>query len=99
MDAVQVKLFEEANAEDLADAQQRLAQLGIKPAPAAPKARPARQRLPANLPRVDIAHEPEDTTCTCGAPMQRISEDVSERLDYVPGVFQVERHVRGVWVC
>lgn len=29
MDAVQVKLFEEANAEDLADAQQRLAQLGI----------------------------------------------------------------------
>lgn len=99
MDAVQVKLFEEANAEDLADAQQRLAQLGIKPAPVAPKARPARQRLPASLPRVDIAHEPEDTTCACGEPMQRISEDVSERLDYVPGVFQVERHIRGVWAC
>lgn len=40
MDAVQVKLFEEANAEDLAAAQQQLAQLGIKTAPAAPKKRP-----------------------------------------------------------
>ena len=99
MDALQVKLFEEANAEDLAAAEQRLAQLAIKPAVTAPKSRPARQRLPASLPRVDIAHEPQDTTCACGSPMQRIGEDVSERLDYVPGVFRVERHVRGVWAC
>ena len=99
MDALQVKLFEEANAEDLAAAEQRLAQLAIKPAATAPKSRPARQRLPASLPRVDIAHEPQDTTCACGAPMQRISQDVSERLDYVPGVFRVERHIRGVWAC
>jgi hypothetical protein len=59
MDAVQVKLFEEANAEDLADAQQRLTQLDIRPAPVASQSRPARQRLPASLPRVDIAHEPQ----------------------------------------
>lgn len=31
--------------------------------------------------------------------MQRIGEDVSEKLDYQPGVFTVERHVRGKWVC
>lgn len=99
MDALQIKLFDEANAEDLAAAEQRLAKLSIKPANPAPKARPARQKLPANLPRVNIAHEPADTTCACGATMQRISEDVSERLDYVPGVFRVERHVRGVWAC
>jgi transposase len=24
---------------------------------------------------------------------------VSEKLDYTPGVFQVERHIRGKWVC
>ncbi|EGH71967.1 transposase component, partial [Pseudomonas syringae pv. aceris str. M302273] len=30
---------------------------------------------------------------------QRIGEDVSEKLDYTPGVFTVERHVRGKWVC
>ncbi|WP_219407156.1 IS66 family transposase zinc-finger binding domain-containing protein, partial [Pseudomonas sp. Colony2] len=29
----------------------------------------------------------------------RIGEDVSEKLDYTPGVFTVERHVRGKWVC
>ncbi|MFQ1065285.1 IS66 family transposase, partial [Bordetella trematum] len=25
--------------------------------------------------------------------------DVSEKLDYLPGVFTVERHNRGKWVC
>ncbi len=29
--------------------------------------------------------------------MQRFGEDVAERLDYQPGVFTVERHVRGKW--
>ena len=99
MDAVQAKLFEEANAEDLAAAQQRLSQLGVKTAGAAPKSCPVRQALPPSLPRVDIAHEPADTTCGCGAPLARISQDVSERLDYVPGVFRVERHIRGVSAC
>ncbi len=68
MDAVQAKLFEEANAEDLGAAMQQLAQLGIKTTPATPKARPTRQPLPANFARVDIAHEPENTTCGCGNP-------------------------------
>ena len=31
--------------------------------------------------------------------MKRIGEDVAEKLDYVPGVFTVERHIRGKWVC
>ena len=31
--------------------------------------------------------------------MQRIGEDVSEKLDFQPGVFTVERHIRGKWVC
>jgi transposase len=35
----------------------------------------------------------------CGAPLKRIGEDVSEKLDYVPGVFSVHRHVRGKWAC
>lgn len=25
--------------------------------------------------------------------------DVAEKLDYVPGVFSVERHIRGKWAC
>lgn len=63
------------------------------------KERPKRQPLPANLPRTDIHHEPDSTTCRCGCQLMRIGEDVAEKLDYVPGVFSVERHIRGKWAC
>jgi transposase len=60
---------------------------------------PKRSPLPAHLPRVDVRHEPEQTVCSCGCAMKRIGEDVSEKLDYTPGVFHVERHIRGKWAC
>ena len=28
-----------------------------------------------------------------------MGEDVSEKLDYTPGLFTVERHIRGKWNC
>ena len=60
---------------------------------------PKRAPLPANLPRREIRHEPDSTTCACGCQMKRVDEDVAEKLDYVPGVFTVERHIRGKWAC
>jgi transposase len=63
------------------------------------KQQPKRAALPANLPRREIVHEPASTTCRCGCEFKRIGEDVAEKLDYQPGVFTVERHVRGKWVC
>ena len=63
------------------------------------KKAPKRAPLPPHLPRRDVVHEPVDTTCGCGQPMQRIGQDVAEKLDYQPGVFTVERHIRGKWVC
>ena len=74
---------------------------GLQPAtkPAGEKRSPKRQALPPHLPRREVRHEPESTTCGCGAPMKRIGEDVAEKLDYEPGVFTVERHVRGKWAC
>ena len=63
------------------------------------KKTPKRAPLPPHLPRRDVTHEPTDTTCGCGQPMQRIGEDVAEKLDYQPGVFTVERHLRGKWAC
>lgn len=63
------------------------------------KRQPKRAPLPAGLPRKDIVHEPETTVCHCGCQLQRIGEDVAEKLDYQPGVFTVERHIRGKWVC
>jgi transposase len=63
------------------------------------KQTPKREPLPPHLPRRDVHHELEDTACACGCQMKRIGQDVAERLDYEPGVFTVERHVRGKWAC
>lgn len=58
-----------------------------------------RQALPSELPRIQVHHEPHSTTCTCGCQMQRIGQDITEKLDYTPGVFSVEQHIRGKWAC
>lgn len=63
------------------------------------KQQPKRTPLPPTLPRKDIHHEPASTVCRCGCQLQRIGEDIAEKLDYQPGVFTVERHVRGKWAC
>jgi len=60
---------------------------------------PKRAALPPELPRTVIHHEPATTACGCGAPLQRVGEEVSEKLDYTPSVFSVQRHVRGKWAC
>jgi transposase len=39
--------------------------------------------------------EPDNSHCQCGCALKRIGEDVSEKLDYTPGAFTVERHIRG----
>jgi len=92
-------LFEEAIEADLEALGLELS--GLTPAAAKEPAKQIARRapLPANLPRIDIRHEPEHTVCSCGCELRRIGEDVSEKLDYTPGVFQVERHIRGKWVC
>lgn len=66
---------------------------------AEPRQSPKRAPLPPQFPRTVIRHEPENTQCVCGCQLQRIGEDVSEKLDYTPGVFTVEQHVRGKWAC
>ena len=95
----QRSLLEEAIDADIAAIEGELDKAKGKPAASDDKQQPKRQPLPANLPRREIHHEPESTTCRCGCAMKRIGEDVAEKLDYVPGVFTVERHVRGKWVC
>ena len=60
---------------------------------------PKRKPLPPELPRTETRHEPDSTLCKCGCQLKRIGEDVAEKLDYQPGTFSVERHIRGKWVC
>jgi transposase len=97
--AEQKSLLEETIDADLAALQAELDKVLPDEKDKGKKNKPKRQALPANLPRREIHHEPENTTCGCGQAMKRIGEDVAEKLDYVPGVFTVERHVRGKWVC
>ena len=99
-DPQQKSLLEDEIEADLAAVAAEIDDLQLAGTTAAePKKQPKRAPLSANLPRREIHHEPDSTTCTCGCQMKRIGEDVAEKLDYVPGVFTVERHVRGKWAC
>jgi len=92
-------LFDETLEADLEAIGLELAALKRAEDKAQPKDQPKRAPLPANLPRIEVRHEPESTVCACGCALKRIGEDVSEKLDYTPGVFSVERHIRGKWAC
>ena len=60
---------------------------------------PARRPLPEHLPRREVVHEPSCTCPTCGGEMRKVGEDVTEILDYIPGRFEVIRHVRPAFSC
>src|SRR5207344_1444739 len=98
LNAMQASLLEEALDCDLAAIEEQLEQLRAQPK-SAPRLNPRRQALPAHLPRVAVHHEPESRSCSCGCALERIGEDISEKLAYAPGLFTVERHIRGKWVC
>ena len=100
LNGVQISLLEETVEADIAAIEEELK--ALSPAvktETAPRQQPKRAALPAGLPRVAIHHEPDSTTCQCGCQLKRIGQDVSEKLDYTPGVFTVEEHIRGKWVC
>lgn len=79
--AEQRSLLEETLDEDTQAVHDDMAELNAETIPARVKDQPKRQPLPANLPRIEIRHEPDVTTCRCGCQMRRIGEDVAEKLD------------------
>jgi transposase len=96
----QYSLLEDLVEEDMAAIEQELERLAETRRPPQVKPdTPKRRPLPPQLPRTEIRHEPDSTTCACGCQLTRIGEDVSEKLDYEPGQFSVERHIRGKWAC
>mgnify|MGYP001820827699 CR=1 FL=1 len=96
----QQSLLEDLVDEDTAAIEQELERLAeSRRQPRARPQTPKRQPLPPQLPRTEVRHEPESTTCSCGCQLTRIGEDISEKLDYEPGQFSVERHIRGKWAC
>jgi transposase len=66
------------------------------------KKRNGRSPLPKKLPREKIMHEPssEELTCPCcGKDRQRIGEEITEELEYIPSRLYVKEHVRGKYAC
>ena len=95
---LQLEELETAEAEEItqADAEER-------PAPVRARGKAKRKPLPEHLPREEVVHEPADNSAcscpACGGGMAKLGEDVTEVLDYVPGRFQVIRHVRPKYAC
>jgi transposase len=63
------------------------------------KKSPGRRPLPGHLPRREIVHTPACLCPACGGAMRKVGEDVSEVLDYIPGRFEVIRHIRPAFSC
>ena len=62
--------------------------------------KPARRPLPADLPRETENLDPKEKECPdCGGNLNRLGEDVSETLEYVPEHFKVIRTVRPKLCC
>ena len=103
LDAGQASLLDETIDADIAAIEQELKSLTpMSRLGTDTRQQPKRAALPPELPRVEMHHEPESSLCTtpgCGCSLKRIGEDVSEKLDYTPGLFTVERHIRGKWAC
>ena len=61
-----------------------------------------RKPLPADLPRDTIEVEPpeiEKLCPDCHQPKQRMGEEVTEKLDFIPASFRVQRIVRPKYAC
>ena len=106
---LQARLFEEDALTDIAEVEAKLERLRQElaqetksveePKATATSRVPAGFRLPADLPAVDIRHDLESTSCSCGCAMRHIGDDVSQKLDYTPGTLTVENNIRPKYVC
>jgi transposase len=60
-----------------------------------------RHALPEHLPREEILHDvpPSEQRCACGRDKTQIGEDITERVDYLPGKLVVVRHRYPKYAC
>ncbi len=99
LDQLQLGL-EEAEQAEAADAAKAEAEAPAVRTARVAKRRPNRGSLPRHLPRIETVVDIEDRSCPCcAAPLHRIGEDVSERLDVVPAQFRVLVVRRPKYAC
>ena len=100
LEQLELKLEEIETAE--AQAEAAAGPAAAEPAQPAQEEAPAkkqRRKLPEALPRRDIVHEPASACPVCGGAMRKVGEDVTEILEYIPGRFEVIRHIRPACSC
>jgi len=66
------------------------------------RAKNGRRPLPESLPRIEVIHDLPDEEKVCphdGHELQKIGQETSEQLDFIPAKMQVTRHVRLKYAC
>jgi len=63
--------------------------------------KPGRKPLPEALPRVDIIHDIDESEkwCNCGRKLKLIGCEITEKIDLIPAIIQVLRHIRYKYAC
>ncbi len=95
----QIRLFNEAEctAEDAGDEED--ASILVE---AHTRKKRGRKPLPDWIPRIEILHDLPDDEKVCredGTALERIGEEVSEQLEFIPAQLRVLRHVRPKYAC
>lgn len=69
--------------------------------PAHQRKKPGRKPLPKYLPREQVLHDlpNHEKVCACGHELNRIGEEISEKLEFSPAVLKVLQHVRPKYAC
>ena len=64
------------------------------------KKKPARDKLPKDLPRETVIHDIEDKSCTCcGNDLHQMGDERSEKLEFIPAQVKVIEHIRLKYSC
>ncbi len=99
----QIRLFDEAEANALADAiDDEAEQDDVVEVPAHTRKKRGRKPLPETLHRVDVIHEIPEDQRHCphdGQVLAEINQVVSEQLDIIPAQIRVIRHIRKQYAC
>jgi transposase len=100
-EGLQLALFDEAECEPLPNADADTLDEKILVIQRRSKKRNGRKIDTSRLPRERCIHDlsADEKICGCGCAMEKIGEDVTEQIDYVPAVFKVIEHVTPKYAC
>lgn len=96
----QMLLFNEAETESAVADEENAKEETIE-VPSHTRVKPKRKPLPESLERVEIVHDIDESekVCGCGACLEKIGEETSEKLDIIPAKIRVIKHIRLKYAC